>query len=206
MAKAKAQPTEYITLDEVLARLNVSREVHFQSAALPNYPQAKYEGTVLLGYSRSDVENYLKNSLGSKAEPLFEAANVMPEPIVDTAPVEPVAELTALVAEALPEDEHITRRTIEVPIGDLFLSRSNTVANSHSANWSEPDKLRWRKILVGLIRQEAKYLDVRAPAGNQMKLVRTIAGAQLWMIQQLAPLSLEEIESIHWQKRMKAEA
>lgn len=195
MAKAKSQPAEYITLDEVLDRLNVSREVHFQSAALPNYPQAKYEGTVLLGYSRSDVDNY-KNSLGAKTEPL--AANKMTESVVESASVEPAA-------EELPEDEHITRRTIEVPVGDLFLSRSNTVANSHSANWSEPDKLRWRKILVGLIRQEAKYLDVRSPAANQMKPVRTIAGAQLWMIQQLAPLSQEEIDSIHWQKRMKAE-
>ena len=191
MAKTKgkgAEPvgqSEYLNAAGVAEVLGISLTEHLELSSNAKYPKPSFgPGNEFLGYSRESVMEYrssmTKDTEQAKTDPAFRDES-----------------LAAVPEEVIP-DPFISLHSIDVPTTSEELSRCLAFSRGFSTQWTADEMLRWRKLIGGLVRQNASYIDYQDKPERRQAMVRsTIQSALKWLLRAAVPLTLEELQMIH---------
>lgn len=191
MAKAKAAVGNdvavrgYLNAAQVAELLGISLTEHIELTRNPKYPRPSYgPGNEFLGYSRESVMEY-RSTMIKDTEP----AKTEKPVVVESSP--------AVVEEATP-DPFVSIHSMDVPTVNEELSRCLAFSRGFSTQWTADEMLRWRKLIGGLVRHNATYIDYQDKPERRQALVRsTIQSALKWLLRAAVPLTLEELQTIH---------
>ena len=192
MAKKTTQTmtdVRYLSAEQAAAVLQISLADFLDlSGTTSTCPQARYgEGSTYLGYLESELLEFQARRIATQPQP-------QPQPVPEAQPLPREAELA---------DPSVVRNRVSIPTTDAELARSLAFSRGFSFQWSSDELLRWQKLISGLVRDRATYLDYQQPQERRAVEVRsTIQSALKWLLRKAVPLTVEEARLIHLDGKM----